>query len=163
MALPPNLATNDVISEAWVDAVVDELTALPSRYVPLAGGVLLTDTAQTIPTGVTTDITWGTEVSDPDGWTSGGSATLTVPAGKGGRYVITFSGQWAVAVSTGAVALNINGGATFYESTFAGATFYMPTLTVLRTLVAGDTFKISISQSMGGNRDIASRLEIAPV
>jgi len=28
MALPPNLATNDIISEAWVDAVVDSLTAL---------------------------------------------------------------------------------------------------------------------------------------
>lgn len=26
MALPPNLATNDVISEAWVDAVVDTIT-----------------------------------------------------------------------------------------------------------------------------------------
>jgi len=28
MALPPNLATNDIISETWVDAVVDSLTAL---------------------------------------------------------------------------------------------------------------------------------------
>jgi len=32
MALPPNLATDDVIDEVWTDAVVSELTALPGRY-----------------------------------------------------------------------------------------------------------------------------------
>jgi len=32
MVLPANLATNDIIDETWVDAVVAELTAIPGRF-----------------------------------------------------------------------------------------------------------------------------------
>src|SRR5512143_2920931 len=54
-------------------------------------GVILTDAAQTLVSATPTDITWGTEVSDVDGWTSGGSATLTVPTGWDGQYVISYT------------------------------------------------------------------------
>jgi len=50
MALPPNLATNDVITEAWVDAVVDSLTAAtPGAWttLPLAGAWVAFDVAHT--------------------------------------------------------------------------------------------------------------------
>jgi len=38
MALPPNLATNDIISEAWVDAVVDTVTPTAWTAVTFSNG-----------------------------------------------------------------------------------------------------------------------------
>lgn len=133
--------------------------------VPAAGGVILTDAAQTITTATITDVTWGTEVSDPDGWTAGGIASLTVPAGKGGRYMITYTGAWSGAVGT-------TPGAAFYLNAvyqfdvpvslggFPGLTHV---LSFVRTLVAGDTFRFSVFHNAGVNRDITSRLEVCPV
>ncbi|MEP7114757.1 MAG: hypothetical protein ABI862_15930, partial [Ilumatobacteraceae bacterium] len=89
-------------------------TAVNGRYAPLSfNGVILTDAAQTIVTGTGTDITWGTEVSDVDGWTSGGSATLTVPAGAAGIYVCTYSGSWNLSTASGTATVLINGVAAY--------------------------------------------------
>ena len=125
-------------------------------------GVVLTDAAQTITTGTITDITWGTEVSDPDGWTSGGSATLTVPSGKGGRYALYYRGVWSAnPVSTAAtflIAGVAEAPATHYSWSAAN---YMNCLQIaVRTLVVGDTIKVSLFQASGSNKDIVSLLEI---
>jgi hypothetical protein len=57
--------------------------------------VVLTDAAQSIANATASDVTWGTEVTDPRGWTSGGSATLTCPTGDEGAYSVSFVGGWA--------------------------------------------------------------------
>lgn len=160
-AIEAELGLNPSGADATVAAT---LAALPSRYVPLAGGVLLTDAAQTVVTATPTDITWGTEVSDPDGWTSGGSATLTVPAGKGGRYIITYSGSWsATPGTTPGINCTINT-VISYEvpgpPVFAG---YLQNLTFIKTFAAGDTLKFQCYHNAGSDRNITSRLEIAPV
>lgn len=138
--------------------------AFTARYVPLAGGVLLTDAAQSIPTSSVTDITWGTEVSDPDGWTSGGIATLTVPAGKAGRYIVTYSGTWSASPTSQTIACNINSTPTYEVSpgSLGVGTNFVPTLTFVRTFAVADTIKFTAAQSSGSARDLTSRLEIAP-
>lgn len=137
--------------------------ALDSRYQPIVGGVLLTDAAQTLTTATITAITWGTEVSDPDGWTSGGSATLTVPAGKGGRYLLAFTGTWNLGPTAHSVLLSVNGATVLEAINASGGTVLATSMfTTLRTLAAGDQLIFSVVQASGGNRDITSRLEIAP-
>lgn len=124
-------------------------------------GVILTDAAQTIATATTTDITWGTEVSDVDGWTSGGSATLTVPSGWDGRYVITYSGSWSSGPGSPASVVLYHNGVTVYEALGSSAPFSAPCVTAIRSMAASDTLKVAVYHSAGANRDITSRLEIA--
>lgn len=122
-------------------------------------GVILTDAAQSIGNATLTDITWGTEVSDVDGWTSGGSATLTVPTGWGGQYMVTYSGLWAVAPgATNGASCLLNGTATY--GTSDGTLLGVSTLSFVRALVAGDTLKFQVYQSSVGAINVVSRLDI---
>lgn len=137
--------------------------AFTSKYVPISGGVILTDAAQTITTAVGTTITWGTEVSDPDGWISGGGGILTVPVGKGMRYAISYSGTWSAIPGTqNAVSCWINGVAVIEAGTLAAYLRTGVSLPVY-TLAAGDTIRFDCYHNAGANRDITSRLEIAPI
>lgn len=123
-------------------------------------GVILTDAAQSIASGGSADITWGTEVSDIDGWTSGGIATLTVPAGWDGRYAISYTGVFAAAAgaSQGGQLL-INGVAS---ATSTGSTLWNNvTIACVQTLAVADTLKVQVFQNSGGNVNIVSRFEIA--
>jgi hypothetical protein len=149
------------IAPSGADATVAAtLAALSSRYVPLAGGVILTDAAQTFTSAVAGDITWSTEISDPDGWTAGGIATLTIPAGKAGRYLTTLQGFFS-AVAPGLVYGVLNGSAAF-SSPIDNVSGLM-TLSFLHTFVVGDTIKFQVYQTSGSNKDVTSRLEICPV
>jgi len=125
-------------------------------------GVLLTDAAQTIAASTLTDITWGTEVSDPDGWTAGGIATLTVPSGFGGRYAVSFVNIWAGDPTTATIYCIVNG-ATGAAGSGGDSFFFEGALSFIRTLVAGDTVKFQVTQRSAGNLNVTSRLEIAPV
>lgn len=64
---------------------------------------------QSIPTGVTTDISWDTEDTDVYGFITAPSTSVTVPAGADGMYVCTLaiigSGLTAVARHVGTLAL----------------------------------------------------------
>jgi hypothetical protein len=122
-------------------------------------GVTLTDAAQTIATATATDVTWGTEVRDFDGWTSGGSATLTVPTGWGGQYMVTFSVAWSAGTGAGpAVWAVINGTPAYAEN--GPTSVAMHTVSFTRTLAAADTLLFRVFQNSGGNADAVSRLEI---
>ena len=127
-------------------------------------GVILTDAAQSFTTATAADITWGTEVSDVDGWTSGGSATLTVPSGRAGRYSVTYAGLWASTPgATNAVYCTI-GGTILYAApgvAVPGSTPVPVTISFTRALADGDTIKFPAYQSSGGSINLTSRLEIA--
>lgn len=153
---------NSLIPQTLDPNVLAVDAAFTSRYVPIAGGVLLTDAAQSSATTATTDITWGTEVSDPDGWISGGIATLTVPAGKGGRYSVTFHSISNLSPGSASACCYINGTPS-YVNLFAGIFADVVNISFIRTLVAGDTLKFAVYQTSGASRDFTSRLEIAPV
>jgi len=145
----------------WIRSDLNQLRYRSNGVTYTAGvnsGVILTDAAQTITTATLTPITWGTEVSDPDGWTSGGIATLTVPAGLGRPYVITYNGSWNLSTASAACAISINGTATYVGND--NAQFNTMSVTAMRTLAAGDTISVSVIHAAGANRDIVSRLEI---
>ena len=126
-------------------------------------GIILTDAAQTITTGTNTDVTWGTEVLDPDGWTSGGSATLTVPSGWDGRYAIHYKGAWSTDPTTARCAIFINGAVYAGEHTLLNfaSTYVVQAAIPVITLAAGATIKVQVFHAAGSNRDVVSRLEVA--
>jgi hypothetical protein len=122
--------------------------------------VSLSDSAQSITTASATDITWGTEVADPDGWTSGGSATLTVPTGFDGLYIVTGTAAWAsgtLGTTPGAFILhngtNIAGanGPTFGQT---------HTVTTVLALAATDTLKMQVYQNSGGSVNVSSTFRV---
>ena len=122
--------------------------------------VSLTDAAQSIATASATDITWGTEVADPDGWTSGGSATLTVPTGFDGLYLVSYSGTWASGTlgTTPGVFLFVNG---VNSAGANGPTFgQVHTVTHLVALAATNTLKVQAYQNSGGSVNITSTLTL---
>lgn len=123
-------------------------------------GVILTDAAQSFTTGVVGDVTWGTEVSDVDGWTSGGSATLTVPAGWGGRYLVTYTGTWSATPTTANfISIPISGVATY--GGLVNPNMLQATVSFLRSFTAGETLKVQGYQASGGSLTLTSRLEIS--
>lgn len=126
-------------------------------------GVILTDTAQAIATATPTDITWtDAEVNDPDGWISGGSATLTVPAGWGGQYMVSYVGGWSATPGALAGMTCLVNGAGGYDSGGGGAfATFGHLIAFVRTFAAGDTLKFQCYQSSGSSRNVNSRLEIA--
>ena len=122
-------------------------------------GVILTDTAQSVTNATVSDLTWSTEVSDVDAWTSGASATLTVPAGWAGRYAVTFSGVWSSSPGTSnGVQCLINGSAV--QAYNAQALWTPITLSFVQSFAAGDTIKFQVYQSSGAAINIVSRLEV---
>jgi hypothetical protein len=141
-------------------------TVLDARYVALAGGVLLTDTVQTFATATPADITWSSEIYDPDGWIPAGGATLTVPAGKAGRYLISYIGNWSAAPgTTPGISCIINGTIGISPEATGVPAFasFSQTITFIFTLSVGTTLKFQGFHNAGSNRDLVSRLEIAPI
>lgn len=123
--------------------------------------VSLTDAAQSIGTASATDITWDTEVADPDGWTSGGSATLTVPTGFDGLYVLSYTATWASSSlgTTPGVFLLVNG---VNVGSAVGLTFGgTHTMTKLLALAATNTIKVQAYQNSGGSINVSSTLVLA--
>lgn len=156
MAAIPQFVAGVALTAAELNVIVDAVEG--GRP-----GVLLTD-SQTITTATPTDITWGVEVSDPDGWTSGGSATLTVPAGMDGRYIVSFVGGWIGGApgTTPGISCSIGGVRTYDTGGISAFASYNHTLTFVRTFVAGNTLKFECFHNAGANRDLGSRLEICP-
>lgn len=139
--------------------------SLPLEYAPLLtrAHVELSDSAQPITSGVTTDITWGTEISDVDGWTAGGIATLTCPAGKGGAVIASFTAGWATSGlgTTPYVDCLINGAAWYAGEGLAPSGLH--TVCFARRLAAGDTVKYRVFQNSGGSVNVSCLLHIVPV
>lgn len=93
MALPVNLAGNDIIDETWVDAVVTELTALPGRYAPLAPSVPYAQVvANQTPINAEGDLT---------------GLTVTYTAVAGRRYRITAKVEITSSVADGVYVVKI--------------------------------------------------------
>lgn len=127
-------------------------------------GVVLTDAAQSIGTASSTDITWGTEGSDVDGWHSGTSETVTVPTGWGGRpYLITFSGVWASTSlgTTPQLWVSVNGNAVAGAAGLVAVAAH--SVTIVRTLADADAIICKAYQNSGGSVNFTGRLEITPV
>lgn len=137
-------------------------------YSPTGRDLVLTrSTLQTIPNATVAAIVFDTEVNDWDGWGVAPTAVWTVPAGRGGLYIVQM--QAITNNATGSQALNtyLNGtlfGTSSVDPKYAGR---VPSASFddainpkgygsIVWLVAGDTVEMRINNTSGGSRDYSS-------
>lgn len=117
--------------------------------------------AQTIAHATDTDVTWQTEVSDPNGLITSPLTTFTVPAGKAGVWAVSVSAQWATAVAAAdvrAIRIEVNGNNVGYDSapqhSGVNNAYNQCQCSWIGYLAVGDTVKITAFQDTGGNLTI---------
>jgi hypothetical protein len=111
--------------------------------------------------GTTTSITYDSEVLDTDGFHSTVTNTdrLTVPTGKGGKYLINAQISWA-GNTTGARELRLHK-FTPSETTAcivgnypSNASAFLQQLTWIQDLTAGDYLVVKVEQASGGSLNV---------
>lgn len=115
--------------------------------------------SQTIANSTATAITWDAENFDTDAFhdTSTNTSRITIPSGKGGKYLIMAMFKWDDNTTGNDRATYIykNGVSAGALSTSVAAGYY-PTayISTIYDLVATDYLEIFVFQTSGGNRDI---------
>jgi hypothetical protein len=121
------------------------------------GAKVTRSSAQSLSNDTWTAISYDTEDFDTDGfWTSGSPTRMTIPTGKGGKYLISCVGYFNNSSTSGArlTKVNLNG-----NEYVAGYGTWMPAATtrthaLLNTvvvLVAGDYLEFLMCQTSGGS------------
>lgn len=147
------------ITEAWGDSVADAINSiLPSGVVP---GVLAREnTGQTITSGSNNTCQWtGAEDFDTNAFHSTGTnpSRLTVPAGLGGLYAVSFAVYCAPGGEVLAAWVIKNGAATRYglsqakNDTTNGVT---TGASIPMVLAAGDYIEVQAFQNSGSSKNI---------
>jgi hypothetical protein len=125
--------------------------------------------AQSIPNASQTAVIFDTERFDPYGFHDNAvnNTRLTVPAGRGGDYVISFASAWAPhATGRRQVQLRLNGVTPMAIDTDAATSdLTLPnrgTLTTTYTLAAGDYVEAVVYQTSGGALDLSAGANFSP-
>jgi len=108
--------------------------------------------AQSVPNSGTTSISWDTEDDDTDGYITVSSTTVTIPAGLGGIYAVTFFADPATAPATRFICQivatsTITGMPAAFRSEGAGEDLLSVSAAI--PLEAGDTFLCQVFQTSG--------------
>ncbi len=129
---------------------------IDSRLAPHGVKVKLTSN-QAITTGTIAAVSWhATDWDDAAWWSSGSPTILTVPTGRGGRYLISGNVVFA-ANSTGRRVVRLEVGSTVKSRFDGNAVTGQPTSlasTVIATLIAGDTVTLRAFQDSGSTLDL---------
>lgn len=136
--------------------------ATPASGVTYVGAQVTNTSAQSISNGTYTAINFQTEVFDTDGFhdNSTNNTRLTIPAGKGGKYLITGQANFA-SNSSGfrAIAIMKNGSASqiAYANAvpISGSSFTFAFSCVV-SAVATDYYEMNVYQSSGGSLNVNS-------
>lgn len=116
---------------------------------------------QSIPNNVATIVVFGTVVTDTDTAYNSGTGRYTVPAGKGGRYLVTATIQWngpgvgagsnnfSIAAFKNAAQVSVMDSELFSPGT-TFATLNSLAGSALITCVAGDILDVRALQNTGG-------------
>lgn len=118
-------------------------------------GFALSDaTNRSIPTGTGTHtaLTFGTEVTDTDGFFTAGGTTVTIPTNRGGLYAGMFQCTWASSPgANSAISLLVNGATAWRICPTAATQLLVCALPIgALGLNAGDTLQVTASQGSGG-------------
>ena len=144
----------------------DSTTASGLKWATPAGGTstavgcsISNSVAQTIGNSSTTTLTFNTEDYDTDAFhsTSSNTGRITIPTGKGGKYFVTTTVNYA-GNATGFRQIRIlkNGStnvAAAIETPGANADMSL-TCSIMLTLVAGDYLEVVTFQNSGGNLNV---------
>jgi hypothetical protein len=133
--------------------------AAPSPTVTFAGCKAFTTVAQTVSSGVYSDITWNSETFDTDGYhsTSSNTARITIPAGKAGAYEFTGYLSWDTGTSGfRLISIQKNGtGSLFTANMQPGADYPSQIATVIDNAAAvGDYYILRVYHNQGGNQTL---------
>jgi hypothetical protein len=118
---------------------------------------------QTISNSTQTNIAWTAEHEDSDGFHSNvtNNSRITIPSGKGGKYLINVLVKWPMnTVGRRNLLLQKNGSTVttgdwvWNPSTVEG--FVMCTVSFISSAVATDYFEIRVNQNSGGNLNVES-------
>ncbi len=133
-------------------------SVVPPSVIATTGCKLSKSAVQSIPNATWTKVTWDTEDMDTDGFHSGSSGDVTIPAGFAADYDIFGCGLWA-ANGTGVRGMRVTKGGTAITpnimqagSLFAGGHGQaMPTFS--ENAAAAATFALEVYQNSGGALD----------
>jgi hypothetical protein len=121
---------------------------------------------QSMTNATLTSVSWDTEDVDSDGFISVASTTITIPAGLGGLYNITFMPEFVVAATyTDLLAAMVTGGETYYWPyagiglTPAGGERLIYSLSSF-PLAAADTVVFRLLQTSSASRNFLFALDM---
>ena len=123
------------------------------------GCLATTNGAQTLANGTETIVTFATEEYDTDGFHSTATNTgrITIPAGKGGKYLFTLMLRFASNATGQRNAKIFKNGSelpSIFRNILGGTTEQIFTSSWQMNLVATDYIEIKALQSSGGNLDL---------
>jgi hypothetical protein len=122
---------------------------------------------QAIANNTNVAITFNAESIDTDGFhsTSSNTSRITIPAGLGGKYLVTFNTLYdlnAVGVRTCKIYKNGTQDFTAYEFNGSATAYVGQNCSVVMNLSAGDYIELFIFQSSGAGLTIYKRLQDYP-
>jgi hypothetical protein len=117
--------------------------------------------AQTLANNTATILTWNAERFDTDGFhdNSTNNSRMTIPAGKGGKYLVVASAYWVT--GSGYRELNVfkNGSLVNYFYTVIDVTYGFQNISTIVDCVATDYLELRGFQDSGGNLNVNSGAE----
>jgi hypothetical protein len=117
--------------------------------------------AQTLANNTATILTWNAERFDTDGFhdNSTNNSRMTIPAGKGGKYLVVASAYWVT--GSGYRELNVfkNGSLVNYFYTVIDVTYGFQNISTIIDCVATDYLELRGFQDSGGNLNVNSGAE----
>lgn len=144
---------------------VDRLERLETKvYAP---GARITHSANQSTTNNTNfTLAYDTSIENDSGyWSSGANTKLTIPAGYGGRHLVTLSLRWAAnAVGYRLATIQLNGATPLaIDIRDSGASEVAQAISFTRRFVAGDYIESYVRQTSGGALAVAALSEYSPV
>jgi hypothetical protein len=129
--------------------------ATPAGGATLVGCAVYSATSPVIADSTWTTISYGSEYWDTDAFhsTSTNTSRITIPTGKGGKYLVTAFGVWASGATGGRQMRILKNGADEPVRNYAynNSTTLSIQIGYQIALVAGDYIEIQVIQSNGGN------------
>ena len=128
-----------------------------TTYGQRVGGEWRRVAAQSATTATLTDVLWDTEDADTDGFLTPTSATLTIPAGRGGLYSIAGRIQFSGSPTNGIVRITTPAGNYDFYPTVIGQ---IGGFGIVVPLAAAATVKVTGYQASGGSLNMTGNLHV---